>query len=134
MVDLTRDGDGQLHARLLDVVPGRSGVAYADWLKAQAEMFVAGIEHAAPDPFRGYANAIRDARRRRRARCVPPPQARHASRRRSTRPRPARPARPTQPQERPLYKIRGLLRHGHEHLTARELTRLDAGLRAGEPN
>ena len=35
MVDLTRDEHGRLHARLLDVVPGRSGTAYAAWLKAQ---------------------------------------------------------------------------------------------------
>ena len=55
MVDLTRDVEGRLHARLLDVVPGRSGTAYADWLKAQTEVFLAGIEHAALDPFRGYA-------------------------------------------------------------------------------
>ncbi len=60
MVDLTRDENGCLHARLLDVVPGRTGTAYAAWLKAQPEAFTAGIEHAALDPFRGYANAIRD--------------------------------------------------------------------------
>lgn len=60
MVDLTRDEHGRLHARLLDVVPGRSGTAYAGWLKAQQPGFVAGVEHAALDPFRGYANAIRD--------------------------------------------------------------------------
>jgi hypothetical protein len=30
--------------------------------------------------------------------------------------------------------IRGQLRYGHEHLTARELARLDAGLRAGNPD
>jgi Transposase len=34
--------------------------AYAAWLREQAESFHAGIEHAALDPFRGYANAIRD--------------------------------------------------------------------------
>ena len=60
MVDLTRDADGCLPARLLDVVPGRSGTAYTGWLKAQAQEFVAAVEHAALDPFRGYANAIRD--------------------------------------------------------------------------
>jgi hypothetical protein len=27
----------------------------------------------------------------------------------------------------PLYQIRGLLRHGAEHLTERQLTRLDTG-------
>jgi len=60
MVDLTRDAHGQLHARLLDVVPGRSGTAYAGWLKDQSNTFTAGIKHACLDPFRGYANAIRD--------------------------------------------------------------------------
>jgi hypothetical protein len=52
MVDLTRDENGELHARLLDVVPGRSGTAYAGWLREQSEEFIAGIEHAALDPFR----------------------------------------------------------------------------------
>ncbi len=34
MVDLTRDAEGNTGARLLDLVPGRSGAAYAKWLKA----------------------------------------------------------------------------------------------------
>ena len=33
IVDHTRDPAGVVHARLLDLVPGRSGKAYADWLK-----------------------------------------------------------------------------------------------------
>ncbi len=135
MVDLTRDEHGRLHARLLDVVPGRSGTAYAGWLKAQAEEFIAGIEHAALDPFRGYANAIRDelpdavavldafhvvrlatqvldeVRRR----CQQDTLGRRGHK------------------HDPLYKIRGLLRHGHEHLTATQHARLDAGLEAGDP-
>ena len=32
MVDLTRDAKGRTRARLLDLVPGRSGKAYTDWL------------------------------------------------------------------------------------------------------
>ena len=32
MVDLTRDANGHTRARLLDLVPGRSGAAYKDWL------------------------------------------------------------------------------------------------------
>lgn len=47
MVDLTRDAHGQLHARLLDVVPGRTGTAYAGWLKKQPNTFTAGIKHVA---------------------------------------------------------------------------------------
>jgi transposase len=135
MVDLTRDEHGRLHARLLDVVPGRSGTVYADWLKAQTEVFIAGIEHAALDPFRGYANAIRDqlpdavavldafhivrlgtqvldeVRRR----CQQATLGRRGHK------------------DDPLYKIRGLLRHGHEHLTSKQLARLNAGLEAGDP-
>jgi hypothetical protein len=34
----------------------------------------------------------------------------------------------------PLYRIRGLLRHGAEHLTDRQIARLDAGLLARDPN
>jgi transposase len=60
MVDLTRDEHGRLHARLLDVVPGRTGTAYAAWLKQQSSEFTAGITEASLDPFRGYANALRD--------------------------------------------------------------------------
>jgi transposase len=33
----------------------------------------------------------------------------------------------------PLYKIRGLLRHGTEHLSPRQIIRLDTGLAAGAP-
>jgi transposase len=60
MVDLTRAANGQEHARLVDVVPGRTGTAYADWLSKQPNTFTAGIKHASLDPFRGYANALRD--------------------------------------------------------------------------
>ncbi len=34
----------------------------------------------------------------------------------------------------PLYKIRGLLRHGVEHLSVRQHARLSAGLLAGDPH
>ncbi len=47
-------------ARLLDLVPGRSGAAYADWLKARNEAFRAGITVATLDPFHGYKNALDD--------------------------------------------------------------------------
>jgi transposase len=60
MVDLTRDQAGCLHARLLDAVVGRSGTVYKRWLKAQPDGFVDGVEQAALDPFRGYANAIHE--------------------------------------------------------------------------
>ncbi len=60
MVDLTRDQDGRVHARLLDLVPGRSGKAYADWLQQRGEVFTQGVEVATLDPFHGYKNAIDD--------------------------------------------------------------------------
>jgi transposase len=60
MVDLTRDEKGRTRARLLDLVPGRSGAAYAEWLKARNDAFRAGIEVATLDPFHGYKNAIDD--------------------------------------------------------------------------
>jgi hypothetical protein len=41
---------------------GRSGSVYKAWLQAQPEGFLDGVEHAALDPFRGHANAIRDGR------------------------------------------------------------------------
>ena len=34
--------------------------AYASWLKDQTPQFIAGVQQASLDPFRGYANAIRD--------------------------------------------------------------------------
>jgi transposase len=60
MVDLTRDEHGCLRARLLDAVQGRSGKVFADWLTGQGVEVTVTVEHAALDPFRGYANAIRD--------------------------------------------------------------------------
>ena len=135
MVDLTRDQHGRLHARLLDVVVGRSGTAYAAWLARQDTQFRAGVKHAALDPFRGYANALRDElpdavavldafhvvklgtqvvdEVRRRA------QQDTLGRRGHT--------------DDPLYKIRGLLRHGREHLTPTQTARLHAGLATGDP-
>jgi len=60
MVDLTRDKDGKTRARLLDLVPGRSGAAYGDWLRERGEAFRAQVKIATLDPFHGYKNAIDD--------------------------------------------------------------------------
>ncbi len=60
MVDLTRDQHGRTQARLLDLVPGRSGAAYAEWLKARNQAFRDGIRVATLDPFHGYKNALDD--------------------------------------------------------------------------
>jgi transposase len=136
MVDLTRDQDGCLQARLLDAVAGRSGTAYKTWLQAQPDGFTATVEHAALDPFRGYANAIRDelpdavavldafhvvrlgtqivdeVRRR-----VQQEQIGHRGHK-----------------DDPLYQIRGILRHGVEHLSERQQAKLTRCLEAGDPD
>jgi transposase len=60
MVDLSRDSKGKTRARLLDLVPGRSGAVYADWLKARNDTFREQIKGATLDPFHGYKNALDD--------------------------------------------------------------------------
>lgn len=60
MVDLSRDEHGHTRARLLDLVPGRSGAADKDWLSQRGKEFRAGVQVATLDPFHGYRNAIGD--------------------------------------------------------------------------
>jgi transposase len=60
MVDLTRDKHGKTRARLLDLVPGRSGKAYATWLGDRDDAFRQNVRVAALDPFAGYKTAIED--------------------------------------------------------------------------
>lgn len=60
MVDLSRDSTGKTRARLLDLVPGRSGKAYATWLAERGEAFRKDVKVAALDPFAGYKTAIDD--------------------------------------------------------------------------
>jgi transposase len=117
-------------------VPGRSGKAYADWLRSRGKAFTTGIETATLDPFRGYANAIRDeledatavldafhvvrlglkameeVRRR-----VQQELLGHRGRKKD-----------------PLYKIRNALRAGTDKLTGRQIERIEAGLQAGDPH
>ena len=136
IVDLTRDPDGRVRARLLDVTLGRSGPVYAGWLTAQPQAFRDGIATAALDPFRGYANAIdtelpdtiavvdafhivrlggggMDEVRRRVQQDV-------LGRRGH--------------KDDPLYRIRRLLTTGAKHLTDRGRARLEAALQTGDPN
>ncbi|KRE60497.1 ISL3 family transposase [Nostocoides sp. Soil756] len=134
MVDLTRDDQGRTRARLLDLVPGRSGQAYKSWLTERGQVFRNGIEIATLDPFRGYKNAIddelEDARSvldafhvvklatgvvdevRRRVQ-----QDIHGHRGRK---------------DDPLYRIRNILRAGAENLTDRQRARLEATWAADE--
>jgi len=60
MVDLTRDNHGKTRARLLDLVPGRSGRGYASWLEGRGDSFRTNVKVAALDPFAGYKTAIDD--------------------------------------------------------------------------
>lgn len=60
MADLTRDDHGNTRARLLDLVPGRSGKAYAAWLDERGDAFRNNVKVAALDPFAGYKTAIDD--------------------------------------------------------------------------
>jgi transposase len=135
MVDLYRDQAGCLHARLLDAVVGRSGTVYKAWLKAQPEEFLDGVEQAALDPFRGYANATHNG--------LPDAvavldafhvvrlgtQAVDEVRRRVQQDTLGRRGH----KHDPLYKIRGLLRHGVEHLTEKQQAKISHCLDAGDP-
>jgi transposase len=135
IVDLTRDQAGCLHARLLDAVVGRSGSVYKAWLKAQRDGFIDGVEQAALDPFRGYANAIRDGL----PDAVAVLDAFHVVRlgtqvvdevrRRVQHDTLGRRGH----KHDPLYKIRGLLRHGVEHLTEKQQAKISHCLAAGDP-
>jgi transposase len=134
MVDLTRDQAGHVRARLLDLVPGRSGAVYRDWLDARGQTFRATVEVATLDPFHGYKNAIDDKLEdatavldafhvvklgthavdevRRRVQ-----QEIHGHRGRK---------------DDPLYGIRTILRAGAEHLTDRQQARLRRAIEADE--
>lgn len=134
MVDLTPDEHGTPKARLLDLVPGRSGKAYSDWLEERGEDFTGGVEVATLDPFHGYKNAIDDQLEdatavldafhvvklgtqavdevRRRVQ-----QEIHGHRGRKSD---------------PLYGIRTILRCGAEKLTERQRARLDRAIAADE--
>jgi len=129
MVDLSA-------ARLLDVVPGRSGTVLSQWIAAQPQPWRAGVKVAALDPFRGYATALRtslpqatrvldafhvtrlgfaavdDVRRR-----VQQEATGHRGRK-----------------DDPLYRIRRVLRRGHEKLTDLAWERLLTGLDVGDVN
>lgn len=138
MVDLGRGKDGchRPRARLLDLVPGRSGPVYAAWLAARGKGFTSEVSVATLDPFRGYANAIDDqiadavavldafhvvkligtamdeVRRR-----VQQEQLGHRGRK-----------------DDPLYRIRNLTHAGAERLTERQWERLEHNLAVGDPD
>jgi hypothetical protein len=45
--------NGKPEARLLDLVPGRSAKAHADWLRSRGNAFTGRVGTATLDPFRG---------------------------------------------------------------------------------
>lgn len=134
MVDLTRNQHGKVRARLLDLVPGRSGKVYADWLKARSQAFRDGIGVATLDPFHGYKNAIDDELED----AVAVLDAFHVVklgtaavdevRRRVQQDTTGHRGRAGDP----LYGIRTMLRAGQENLTDRQRARLDAAIAAHE--
>jgi len=136
MVDLTRDQDGNVHARLLDLVPGRSGTVFAHWLKERTDTFRDGVQVATLDPFRGYANALRDEL----AEATPVLDAFHVVklagqaldevRRRVQQDTLGHRGHKNDP----LYRVRNILRAGADHLTARQWDRLTDCLGRGDPN
>jgi transposase len=132
IVDLSPGG----RPRLLDVVPGRTGNAYAAWISEREQAWREQIALAALDPFRGYATALAttlphavrvldafhvvklgndvvDEVRRR----VQQDTLGHRGHK-----------------DDPLYEVRRLARRGAEKLSARALARIDAALQAGDPD
>jgi transposase len=123
-------------ARLLDVVVGRSAATLGGWLAGRDDDWRAGIATASLDPFRGYASALK----------------RHV-------PQAVRVLDPfhvvrlglactDQVRRRvqqdtvghrgyagdPLFTVRRLLRHRADRLTEQQTARLEAALRAGDPD
>ncbi|MEU2028954.1 transposase [Micrococcus luteus] len=138
MVDLSHhpDSTGELRvrARLLDLVPGRSGQTYWTWLQDCGDAFRARVGVATLDPFHGYKNAIDDQLQD--ARSVM--DAFHVFtlatavvddvRRRVQREIRGYCGRKSYP----LYRIRNILRSGRENLTDRQRVRLQAAWAADE--
>jgi transposase len=124
-----------VHARVLELVPGPSGKADADWLKDRGTGFTAGIKTAALAPFRGYSNAIRDELHEAITLLDPfhvvklgsamDDEVPAGSNRTPLATGAVRAVRP--------YGIRRTLQIGAEHLTGKQAARLDAELAPGTP-
>jgi transposase len=114
---------------------GRSGSVYKAWLKAQPDRFVDGVEQAALDPFRGYETPFMTGCPTRSPSLTPftcvglGTQVVDEVRRRVEQDTLGRRGH----KHDPLYKIRGLLRHGVEHLTEKQQAKITACLNAGDP-
>lgn len=136
IVDHSHGEDGRPRERLLDLVTGRTGAAYGDWLAIQGPGFTSEIRTAKLDPFHGYANAIRDGL----PAAITVLDAFHVVilgdqvvdevRLRVQQDTLGHRGRAGDP----LYGIRRTLQIGAEHLTAMQITRLIAKLAAGDPH
>ncbi len=134
MVDLSRDQQGRVRARLLDLVPGRSGETYRSWLTERGEAFRSTVEIATLDPFHGYKNAIDDQL----ADAASVLDAFHVVklatqvvddvRRRVQQDIHGHRGRKNDP----LYRVRNILRAGQENLTDRQRARLESAFAADE--
>jgi transposase len=122
------------HPRLLDVVAGRSGKCLSDWVSARPPEWRADVAVAALDPFRGYATALRmhlpaavrvlDAFHVIRLGFAAVDEVRRRVQQQTTGHRGRR--------DDPLFRIRRLLRRGHDHHSEKSWARLLAGLAAGD--
>lgn len=132
MVDLTRDRHGRTRARLLDLMPGRSGETYKTWLTERGDAFRARVEIATLDPFHGYKNAIDDQLEDARSVLDAFHVVKLATqvvddvRRRVQQDTTGHRGRKSDP----LYRIRNVLRAGEDRLTDRQRARLDAAFTA----
>jgi transposase len=134
IVDLT--GHPKRAARLLDVVPGRSGKALSDWVSGRDRAWQDGITVAALDPFRGYATALRtqlpdairvlDAFHVTRLGLAALDEVRRRIQQQTLHRRGHK--------HDPLYRIRRLLRRAPETLSERAWARLETGLLLGDPH
>ncbi len=129
MVDLSRDANGQVRARLLDLVLAGTGRPTA--AGSPPSRLSSGPGSPTPHSTRSVATPTRCATTERRGagpERLPRRQARDEVRRRVQQHQLGRCGH----KHDPLYKIRGLLRNGLEHLTERQHTRPQAGLLAGD--
>ncbi|MDP9444202.1 MAG: ISL3 family transposase [Actinomycetota bacterium] len=120
--------------RVLEVVAGRTGKVYADWIAEREQAWRDQIVFAALDPFRGYATALHTE--------LPSAtrvlDAFHVVRLGNTVVEEVRRRVQQQTLHRrghkndPLYQVRRLLLRGRKHLTDKAIGRLDTALVAGD--
>ena len=131
----TTRGKDHPTARLLNLVPGRSGTVHENWLAERGEDFRAGARIATLDPFQGQQERHRLASSKTPPACAAPvisssspvmPQVRYAAA--SSKARPATAGAKGDP----LYQIRNLLRASRDRLTKRQQERLRAAFTANE--